>query len=119
MSFHKTNAVNGVSNGNNSNGHTANGVAAKTEDELYRRIVIVTSIGYVCTMLTVFFVVNDEVPQPYMDEIFHVEQARAYCVGNFSQVSPRVFADDMSTIARPSPLPRSGTRRSRHHRVST
>ncbi|KAI1293800.1 Dol-P-Glc:Glc(2)Man(9)GlcNAc(2)-PP-Dol alpha-1,2-glucosyltransferase [Halotydeus destructor] len=60
------------------------------KEEAYKKIVIVTAIGYVCSLLTIFLMVNDEVPQPYMDEIFHIEQARAYCVGNFTQWNPKI-----------------------------
>ena len=50
------------------------------------KVLIVTCICYVCVLLTLFVLINEEVPQPYMDEAFHVDQARKYCVGNFTQV---------------------------------
>ena len=36
--------------------------------------------------LSIFNVVNNAVPQPYMDEIFHIPQARKYCYGKFQEV---------------------------------
>ena len=56
------------------------------EDSAFTRIILITGIGYFSTLLAVFFLVSEEVPEPYMDEIFHVQQARAYFVGNFTQV---------------------------------
>jgi hypothetical protein len=52
----------------------------------FTKVLLVTSIGYVCALLAVFALINEEVPNPYMDEVFHVDQARKYCVGNFTQV---------------------------------
>ncbi|KAD2805568.1 hypothetical protein E3N88_38945 [Mikania micrantha] len=34
--------------------------------------------------------VNLIVPEPYMDEIFHVPQAQQYCVGNFKSWDPMI-----------------------------
>lgn len=68
----------GLSNGH----HHSNKQVDKTS-----KYAIVAAVCYVSGLLLVFFLVNDEVPQPYMDEIFHVDQARSYCVGNFSYVS--------------------------------
>ena len=34
--------------------------------------------------------VNKNVDQPYMDEIFHVPQARHYCAGNFSHWDEKI-----------------------------
>ena len=112
-----------IINGNKLNGHQlyANGNSdhqrpVQPIDETYRRIVIVTSIGYACTLLTIFFLINDEVPKPYMDEIFHIEQARAYCVGNFTQVSVVHFAIAYSDA---NISLDSGIRRSQHRQVYT
>ena len=33
-----------------------------------------------------FYHVNKVQPQPYMDEIFHVPQAKKYCNGSFNEV---------------------------------
>lgn len=52
----------------------------------FTKILLVTSVSYVCALLAVFALTNEEVPQPYMDEVFHVDQVRKYCVGNFTQV---------------------------------
>ena len=35
-------------------------------------------------------IVNHIVPDPYMDEIFHVPQAQQYCNGNFSSWDPMI-----------------------------
>lgn len=35
----------------------------------------------------VFKNINENVKNPYMDEIFHIPQAQAYCDGNYTQVS--------------------------------
>lgn len=35
-------------------------------------------------VIPISILVNHIVPQPYMDEIFHVPQAQQYCLGNFS-----------------------------------
>ncbi|XP_063726529.1 putative Dol-P-Glc:Glc(2)Man(9)GlcNAc(2)-PP-Dol alpha-1,2-glucosyltransferase [Symsagittifera roscoffensis] len=47
---------------------------------------------YVFTALTIsaFFAVLIMVPQPYMDEIFHVPQAMHYLDGNFSTYDPKI-----------------------------
>ena len=37
--------------------------------------------------LCVFNIINNEIPEPYMDEIFHIPQARKYCYGKFKEVS--------------------------------
>jgi len=72
------------------------------------KVTIVTAISYVCGLLAVFVLVNEEMPEPYMDEVFHVQQARSYCVGNFSHVSSTL----MSTISPQSLLAFSGIQRS-------
>lgn len=33
-----------------------------------------------------FFAIHNEQEDPYMDEIFHIPQAKQYCQGNFSHV---------------------------------
>ena len=37
---------------------------------------------------------QDAVPEPYMDEIFHVPQAQHYCRGNFTHVSRKIITMD-------------------------
>ena len=39
-----------------------------------------------------FAAVNRRLREPYMDEIFHVPQAQAYCQGRFLQVGPALGA---------------------------
>lgn len=48
---------------------------------------IIGLVGLFMCMLTLFMYVHDELPTPYMDEQFHVDQLHAYCAGNFSYVS--------------------------------
>jgi alpha-1,2-glucosyltransferase len=40
-------------------------------------------LAYVVTLLYASHMVNKIVPEPYMDEIMHVGQARAYCLGQW------------------------------------
>ncbi|RWS24398.1 dol-P-Glc:Glc(2)Man(9)GlcNAc(2)-PP-Dol alpha-1:2-glucosyltransferase-like protein [Leptotrombidium deliense] len=60
------------------------------EDRKFKKIVVVTSIGYVSALLAIFVLVNEEVPKAYMDEEFHVKQAQKYCVGNFTSWDPKI-----------------------------
>ncbi|KAL7677769.1 hypothetical protein ACOME3_004006 [Neoechinorhynchus agilis] len=39
---------------------------------------------YVAVLFGLHFRINNQISDPYMDEIFHVPQAQAYCVGNYS-----------------------------------
>jgi hypothetical protein len=55
--------------------------------QVYRRLTVLGTVCYVSTVLTIFLMLNDKVPTPYMDESFHVDQVQAYCAGNFSYVS--------------------------------
>ena len=41
----------------------------------------------IIALVGLFMYVHDELPAPYMDEQFHVDQLHAYCAGNFSYVS--------------------------------
>ena len=34
--------------------------------------------------------VNTIVPEPYMDEIFHVPQAQSFCAGNYTDLNPKI-----------------------------
>ncbi|CAG8471450.1 451_t:CDS:2 [Scutellospora calospora] len=34
--------------------------------------------------------VNTVVPNPYMDEIFHISQAQKYCEGNYFEWDPKL-----------------------------
>ena len=56
------------------------------EVQAFFKIFVVTSVCYVCALLALFVLINEEVPDAYMDEEFHVDQARKYCVGNLTQV---------------------------------
>lgn len=51
---------------------------------------LVTFGLYSCLLALTGTLVNQTVPDPYMDEIFHVPQAQAYCAGNFSQWDPKI-----------------------------
>lgn len=41
-------------------------------------------------VIPISIVVNRVVPEPYMDEIFHVPQAQQYCKGNFKSWDPMI-----------------------------
>ncbi|GJY44660.1 putative reverse transcriptase domain-containing protein [Tanacetum coccineum] len=41
-------------------------------------------------VIPISILVNHIVPKPYMDEIFHVPQARQYCAGNFTTWDPMI-----------------------------
>jgi hypothetical protein len=41
---------------------------------------------YVVVSASVFRLINNVQPEPYMDEIFHIPQARKYCNGKFTEV---------------------------------
>ncbi|XP_074373287.1 dol-P-Glc:Glc(2)Man(9)GlcNAc(2)-PP-Dol alpha-1,2-glucosyltransferase isoform X1 [Apium graveolens] len=43
-----------------------------------------------CWIIPISILVNRIVPEPYMDEIFHVPQAQQYCRGNFSSWDPMI-----------------------------
>lgn len=57
------------------------------QDKVFNKISAITGFSYVSCILTIYMLIYDEVPQPYMDEIFHVKQVQSYCVHNFTQVS--------------------------------
>ncbi|GAA5822540.1 hypothetical protein JCM5353_005473 [Sporobolomyces roseus] len=40
---------------------------------------------YIANLVYTAIQINHEVPEPYMDEIFHVKQAQAYCQGGWSE----------------------------------
>ena len=44
-------------------------------------------VGMVMCMLTLFMFIHEELPKPYMDELFHVDQLHAYCAGNITYVN--------------------------------
>jgi alpha-1,2-glucosyltransferase len=37
-----------------------------------------------------FYQVNDKVQEPYLDEVFHIRQAQAYCDGQFGTWDPKI-----------------------------
>jgi len=46
--------------------------------------------GYSVLLACLASQVAQLVPQPYMDEIFHIPQAQAYCAGNYTQWDPKI-----------------------------
>ena len=54
-----------------------------------RRFAFVALIIAVCTGIA-FKLINDEVPEPYMDEHFHVKQTQQYCSGAFQEWDPKI-----------------------------
>ena len=57
-----------------------------TSEVMFNKIVILmgTFLGF--AVLALMILINSELPEPYMDEIFHVQQTQTYCKGNFSYV---------------------------------
>jgi len=53
----------------------------------------IASLIYLQLNWLILNTVNDNVSQPYMDEIFHIPQARHYCSGNYS-----VWNDKITTL---------------------
>ena len=49
-------------------------------------IILLIAFGLIAINLCLFWKINEVVPNAYMDEIFHIPQAQAYCDGNFTQV---------------------------------
>lgn len=66
------------------NGSSTN---VSSRDQVFNKISAITGFSYVSCILTIYMLFYDEVPQPYMDEIFHVDQVQSYCVHNFTHVS--------------------------------
>ena len=44
---------------------------------------LLASAGYSALASVLAYQINEHVPHPYMDEIFHIPQAQKYCQGNF------------------------------------
>ena len=66
------------------------------KDTNYRgKIVTSTTMQLLFVLISVFAISSLYIfmrmslvqPKPYMDEIFHIPQAREYCAGNFTSVS--------------------------------
>jgi hypothetical protein len=58
---------------------------------------LVVWAGYAAVTAALAFQINKILPEPYMDEIFHVPQAQQYCKGHFNKVMK--FREQMSTYA--------------------
>jgi len=63
-----------------------NGGLKPNTDHMFNKIVLLVSIGFGTGLLAIMILINDQQPNPYMDEIFHVQQTQTYCKGNFSYV---------------------------------
>ncbi|KAI8463180.1 MAG: DIE2/ALG10 family-domain-containing protein [Monoraphidium minutum] len=48
------------------------------------------SVGILSVLLVVVSAVNRVVPEPYMDEPFHVPAAQRYCAGNYATWDPKI-----------------------------
>nr|GEW93572.1 dol-P-Glc:Glc(2)Man(9)GlcNAc(2)-PP-Dol alpha-1,2-glucosyltransferase isoform X1 [Tanacetum cinerariifolium] len=66
-------------------------------EEIYKMVEAPNKMGRTAVALIVSswvipisILVNHIVPKPYMDEIFHVPQARQYCAGNFTTWDPMI-----------------------------
>mmetsp|Transcript_62273 Transcript_62273/g.197164 ORF Transcript_62273/g.197164 Transcript_62273/m.197164 type:complete len:478 (+) Transcript_62273:1843-3276(+) len=56
------------------------------EEDVPRRLAAAVGVLF----LSVVVAVNKFVPQPYMDEVFHVPQTQEYCRGNLSAWNPKI-----------------------------
>ncbi|XP_053212427.1 dol-P-Glc:Glc(2)Man(9)GlcNAc(2)-PP-Dol alpha-1,2-glucosyltransferase-like [Panonychus citri] len=72
-----------------SNGSPSVGHHLQT-DQLFNKIAAIIIFTYSTSLLSVYMLVNEEVQQPYMDEIFHIQQVRSYCVHNFTHWNPKI-----------------------------
>lgn len=63
-----------------------NGGLKPTTDLMFNKFVVLTSIAFGFAVLAIMILINDQQPNAYMDEIFHVKQTQMYCKGNFSYV---------------------------------
>jgi alpha-1,2-glucosyltransferase len=45
---------------------------------------------YIAVLIAQLALVNRIVPEPYMDEIFHVPQTQQWCAGNWSSWDPKI-----------------------------
>ncbi|PWN31453.1 uncharacterized protein FA14DRAFT_151418 [Meira miltonrushii] len=48
------------------------------------------ALTYIAIAAIASQLVNDIVPQPYLDEIFHIPQAQQYCKGEFAKYDPKL-----------------------------
>ena len=48
---------------------------------------ILVTAGLTALSASISYQINTHVPNPYMDEIFHIPQAQKYCQGDFFLVS--------------------------------
>ncbi|KAJ4788262.1 hypothetical protein LUZ62_017106 [Rhynchospora pubera] len=51
---------------------------------------VMTAVAVSLWAIPISILVNRIVPQPYMDEIFHIPQAQQYCKGNFRSWDPMI-----------------------------
>ncbi|OCK78057.1 glycosyltransferase family 59 protein [Lepidopterella palustris CBS 459.81] len=59
--------------------------------ENWRLAVLPVAFVFVAVVSTVWLqLVSWNVPNPYLDEVFHVQQAQAYCAGAFRQWDPKI-----------------------------
>ncbi|XP_015791193.1 putative Dol-P-Glc:Glc(2)Man(9)GlcNAc(2)-PP-Dol alpha-1,2-glucosyltransferase [Tetranychus urticae] len=68
-----------------------NGSATQLQpDHLFNKIAAIIGFTYLTSLLSIYMLVNEEVQEPYMDEIFHIQQVRSYCVHNFTYWNPKI-----------------------------
>ncbi|CAD5210447.1 unnamed protein product [Bursaphelenchus xylophilus] len=63
-------------------------VTDKIPDFSFFDVVLASIISVIHFFVTRLY--YDIVPNPYMDEVFHIPQARAYCDGNYTQWDPMI-----------------------------
>ena len=52
---------------------------------------IIVASGFTILSAAISVQINQYVPNPYMDEIFHIPQAQKYCQGKFLEVSTYLY----------------------------
>eukprot|EP00873_Tetraselmis_striata_P023669 jgi/Tetstr1/443933/TSEL_031885.t1 len=58
--------------------------------ELPPALAVAAGGAYAAAVGGALWLVSREVPQPYMDEVFHVPQAQRYCAGDFASWDPKI-----------------------------
>ena len=59
-------------------------------------IVGISAVIYFQANLLVLLKLDEMVPQPYMDEIFHVPQTQQYCLGNYQEVQHQTINNQLN-----------------------
>ena len=63
-------------------------------------ILLIAAVIYFQISWLILNNINDSVPKPYMDEIFHIPQAQQYCLGNYNEVCKYILSIDHEKIGK-------------------